>query len=64
MGRTPHTQTAVAMMVGGFFAVLTWKYGLGYGIGLYEALPGMLTGFAIYGIGEVVWGRSEPTADR
>jgi hypothetical protein len=39
------------MMIGGLLAVLGWKYGLGYGAGLYEALPGMLAGFAIYGIG-------------
>ena len=42
------------MILGGLLAVLGWKYGLGYGPGLYEALPGMLMGFAIYAIGSVV----------
>jgi hypothetical protein len=34
--------------------VLGWKYGLGYGPGLNEALPGMLAGFAIYAIGNAI----------
>jgi sodium/proline symporter len=44
------TNTAIAMMLGGLLSVLGWKYGLGYGAGLYEALPGMLAGFAIYAV--------------
>jgi sodium/proline symporter len=51
LGRSVTSTTALAMMIGGFLAVLGWKYGLGYGAGLNEALPGMLAGFAIYGIG-------------
>ncbi len=42
---------AVAMILGGLLAVLGWKYGLGYGSGLNEALPGILAGFAIYFVG-------------
>ena len=43
-------------MLGGLLAVLGWKYGLGYGAGLYEALPGMLAGFAIYAVGNAISG--------
>jgi len=50
--------TAIAMMLGGLLAVLAWKYGLGYGIGLNEALPGMCVGFAIYGIGIAIRGET------
>ncbi len=63
LGRTPNTATAVAMMVGGFASVLGWKYGLGYGAGLNEALPGMLTGFVVYLIGEAFSGRSAQATD-
>jgi hypothetical protein len=42
------------MMAGGLLAVLGWKYGFGCGVGFNEALPGMLTGFAIYGMGNRV----------
>ena len=56
--RTVTTSTAIAMMIGGLLSVLGWKYGLGYGVGLYEALPGMVTGFLIYAIGKAVSGGS------
>jgi sodium/proline symporter len=55
--RTVTSATALAMMIGGLLAVLGWKYGLGYGVGLYEALPGMATGFAIYAVGSAITGR-------
>ncbi len=52
LGGNPHPVTAIAMMVVGFLAALCWgEYGLGYSVGLNEALPGMLVGFAIFGIG-------------
>ena len=54
LGRSITTATAIAMMLGGLLAVLGWKYGLGYGTGLYEALPGMLAGFAIYAVGNAI----------
>jgi sodium/proline symporter len=56
LGRRITTRTATAMMLGGLLAVLGWKYGLGYGAGLYEALPGMLAGFAIYAVGNALSG--------
>jgi len=54
LGRSVTSATGIAMMLGGLLAVLGWKYGLGYGVGLNEALPGMSAGFAIYGIGSAL----------
>ena len=52
------------MMLGGLLAVLGWKYGLGYGAGLYEALPGMLTSFRhLHRRQRVLWQMS-PSAAR
>jgi sodium/proline symporter len=51
MGWSVTAAVANAMILGGLLAVLGWKYGLGYGSGLNEALPGMLAGFAIYIVG-------------
>ena len=48
-------------MLTGARAVLGWKYGLGYGAGLHEALPGMLAGSAIYAIGNAI---SAETSER
>ena len=56
LGRSVTTATAITMMLGGLFVVLGWKYGLGFGAGLYEALPGMLAGFAIYAVGIAISG--------
>ena len=57
LGQSPHPVTALAMMLVGFFAALGWgEYGMGYTVGLNEALPGMLAGFAIFGIGYTVTG--------
>jgi sodium/proline symporter len=59
LGGRPHRVTAIAMMVVGFLAALGWgQYGMGYSVGLNEALPGMVAGFAIYGIGKAVAGKS------
>jgi sodium/proline symporter len=63
MGGAPNTATAVSMMVGGFAAALGWRYGLGYGVGLNEALPGMLAGFAVYLVGEALNRRSPRATD-
>jgi sodium/proline symporter len=51
--------TAIAMMLGGLTAVLAWKYGFGYGVGLNEALPGMLTGFGIFVVGTAIGSRKQ-----
>ena len=59
LGGNPHPVTAIAMMVIGFLAALGWgDYGMGYSIGLNEALPGMLAGFAIFLIGKAITGNS------
>jgi sodium/proline symporter len=62
LGRRVTSATAIAMMLGGLVAVLAWKYGLGYGVGLNEALPGMLAGFGIYAIGSAVQGGTRASA--
>jgi sodium/proline symporter len=55
LGGTPHPVTAIAMMATGFLVALGWgEYGMGYSVGLNEALPGMAGGFAIYLIGNAV----------
>ena len=56
LDRRVTSATAIAMMIGGLFAVLGWKFGLGYGVGLYEALPGMLAGFGVYAVGNALSG--------
>ena len=38
----------VGMMLSGVAAVLLWRYGLELSGALYDCLPGMLTGFAVY----------------
>jgi sodium/proline symporter len=58
LDRRVTSSTAIAMMIGGLLSVLGWKYGLGYGAGLNEALPGMLMGFVIYAIGSLFTGNS------
>lgn len=40
----------VAMMTGGLVAALVWRYGLELSGSMYEVLPGMLAGFAVYAI--------------
>ncbi|MBC6453917.1 MAG: sodium/proline symporter [Hormoscilla sp. SP5CHS1] len=43
---------AIAMMVAGIGAALTWKLGLNLSGILYEVLPGMTTGMIVYGIAQ------------
>ncbi|MBX2861594.1 MAG: sodium/proline symporter [Vampirovibrio sp.] len=52
--RTPPTRIAVLMMFGGLGAILIWRYVLGWSDHIYEVLPGVLTGFAIYGVGKLL----------
>ncbi|MGD1903294.1 MAG: hypothetical protein ACFB9N_13760 [Geitlerinemataceae cyanobacterium] len=44
------TGVGVAMMVGGVLVAVVWNAVLQLSDSIYEALPGMLTGFAIYGV--------------
>jgi sodium/proline symporter len=62
LGHPPRASTAVAMMLGSLAVVFAWKYGLEYGPGLNEALPGMLTGIAIYFIGNALIGKPIPAS--
>ena len=39
---------AITMMLSGLGAVLVWRYGLGLSGALYDCLPGMICGFAVY----------------
>ena len=62
LGGKPHPVTAIAMMATGFLAALAWgDYDVRYSVGLNEALPGMLAGFAIFWIGSAVT-RKSPSA--
>lgn len=40
----------IVMILGGIAAALIWRFGLAFHNDVYEVLPGMLTGFAIYGV--------------
>ncbi len=46
------------MMLSGIGTVLIWRFGLGLTDGIYDAMPGMLMGFFVYGLGS--W-RSSPS---
>ncbi len=46
----------VAMMVGALTAVATWRFGLELTGAVYDVVPGMVTGFAIYFVGSMLGG--------
>jgi sodium/proline symporter len=48
---------AVLTMAGGIAGVLVWRYGLGYNGAVYDVLPGMLSGFSVYGVWWLFRGR-------
>ncbi|NES64300.1 MAG: sodium/proline symporter, partial [Okeania sp. SIO2D1] len=41
---------AIAMMIIGIIVSIAWNLGLGLSSAIYEVLPGMATGFIVYGI--------------
>ncbi len=49
LGGTPSHATSLAMMLGGIATMLAWRFA-GLSSLTYEILPGLLAGFAIYGI--------------
>ena len=51
LGRPIPTGLGLAMMVGGLLAILLWRDVLHYSADMYEILPGILSGFLIYGLG-------------
>jgi len=44
-----------AMIVSGLATALVWRYGLELSSSMYEVLPGMAAGFAVYGLARLVW---------
>lgn len=51
LGRQVSAPLALSMMGAGLAGVLLWRYGLGLSGAMYEVLPGMLMGFAVYAAG-------------
>ena len=49
-GGKPGQRLSVSMMAGGFGATLFWRYGLEMNAHLMDLVPGMMTGFAIFGV--------------
>ena len=58
LGVRVRTETGVAMIVAGLGTVLIWRYVLGLSDAVYDVLPGMTVGFAVFGIGRFA-GRKE-----
>lgn len=50
LGARPTQRLAVTMMVAGFGVAIYWRHGLGLHAQLMDLVPGMLTGFAIFGL--------------
>lgn len=50
LGARPTQRLAVTMMVAGFGVAIYWRHGLGLQAELMDLVPGMVTGFAIFGI--------------
>lgn len=44
---------ASAMMVSGLATVFLWRFGLGFGDDVFEVLPGMAAGLAVYAVGRM-----------
>lgn len=55
-GGKPSQPLAIAMMLGGLFTCIGWK-AAGLGTYLYEIAPGMMAGFSIYCISQLIIGR-------
>lgn len=54
LGKRVSSSLGVAMMVSGLIVVLLWRYVLGFAGSIYEVLPGMATGFVLYGVARLV----------
>jgi Na+/pantothenate symporter len=55
LGGKPSETLALAMIATGLATALGWRE-LGYNAWLYEGLPGMVAGFAIYVMGSLILG--------
>lgn len=53
LGKNVSSPVGAVMIVGGVAAVLIWRYVLGLSGALYEVLPGMATGFLIFGVSRI-----------
>lgn len=54
LGGRPSQRLALAMLFSGLAVTLVWRYGLGLHNALMDLVPGMLTGFAVYVIGQIL----------
>ena len=50
LGARPDQRTAITMMIAGFATTLIWRHGLALNGILMELVPGMLAGFAVWGL--------------
>jgi sodium/proline symporter len=50
LGRTITQRQALTMAISGFAVMAIWRYGLGWHTHLMDLVPGMITGFVVYGI--------------
>ncbi len=61
LGKEMPSWVAMMMMLGGVGAVLFWRYGLNLSGALYDCLPGMGCGFALY-FAWVLWSQSQASS--
>ena len=47
-------QLATAMMLAGIAAVIAWRFAFNLSGAMYEVLPGMIAGFAVYAVGRIL----------
>ena len=50
LGKKPSENTAIAMIICGLGVSLFWRYGLHLNTQVFEAAPGVLSGFVVYGL--------------
>ena len=53
-GWKANPRLATAMIVTGLATVFLWRFGLGFGDDVFEVLPGMVAGWAVYALGRMV----------
>ena len=59
LGGRPGQNTSIGMVISGLIVALLWRYGGLHSV-VYEGVPGMLAGFAIYGMSLVLRSNSNP----
>ncbi|MEE8410141.1 MAG: sodium/proline symporter [Myxococcota bacterium] len=63
-GRKPSARLGVAMMLSGIAGVMVWRFLLQYSDGMYDVLPGMLSGTVVYLIGTAGSNRGDGAPQR